>query len=644
MSELNAISAFMRAVVPWPGSASDPGYVNLHYTLPPDPKFKGKDKTFMPGWAKRDVDSFVQAVHFAGARPKTFKGLWYCLSLQGKTKLNKKGQTIADRKTENALALKAIWVDVDIKHYPDASTCLKDMLAFIAKMGLPSPTIVNSGGGFHFYWINKKTMLPDEWRTFASGLKQYLIDEGVKADYGITTDIARVLRMPGTLNQKPEYPAPIEVKLITPTYEYDFNTPAFQKLANHAPPLPAAKPSHSIFAEGADMESFKVKPFWNDQFKDEADLNAGINTNLVDPTPIFKQCGFYRDALKNGGKDYGQELWMYSILGATFMEKGDVIAHEISKGHKDYSPSDTDEMFSRKVADRDNLGLGYPSCATIKGAGCKACEGCPLLGKIKSPLNIRPQVTATVTDTSQSNPPNQASWTGKLGVSLKNIPHRKWLYGVDLVRGELTVIASPGGAGKSSLAIGMAICIATNRELLGEKIRGGSNLKAVVINGEDSTDEIRRRVYAFSLQHGLAESDLSRLTVVGASDLWVQRISFLTTNGDKSALNQGGLDALQLALEALKPDVIVLDPLVSFCAGGNINDNAVMSLVMRKLKEIAARYECAVLIVHHTRKGGDAGNVEAVSGAAAITNLSRRAIMPVTPAGGRDQKARNSSF
>ena len=97
-----------------------------------------------------------------------------------------------------------------------------------------------------------------------------------------------------------------------------------------------------------------------------------------------------------------------------------------------------------------------------------------------------------------------------------------------------------------------------------------------------------------------------------------------------SVLNQDGLDALQpIALDALQPDIIVLDPLVSFCAGGNMNDNSVMSLVMRKLKEIAARNRCAVIIVHHTRKGGDAGNVEAISGAAAITpTLARRAIMP----------------
>jgi AAA domain len=128
----------------------------------------------------------------------------------------------------------------------------------------------------------------------------------------------------------------------------------------------------------------------------------------------------------------------------------------------------------------------------------------------------------------------------------------------------------------------------------------------LVVNGEDSTEEIWRRGYAFCLAHGIAERDLHGLTAVGADDVWVQRISFLTTNErGLSALNQGGLDALQLALDALHPDVIVIDPLVSFCAGGNMNDNAVMSSVMRKLKEIAARYECAVLIVHHTRKGGE---------------------------------------
>jgi hypothetical protein len=218
----------------------------------------------------------------------------------------------------------------------------------------------------------------------------------------------------------------------------------------------------------------------------------------------------------------------------------------------------------------------------------------------------------------------------ELKVSFSNIPHRQWLYGFDLVRGELTVIGSPGGVGKSSLAIGMAVSIATGTELLGEKIRG-SDLKALLINAEDSGTEIQRRVWAFCMARNIAEQNLTRLHIAGADDRRVQQLSFLRTNSKNvSELDTSGLAVLESALETLRPDVVVLDPLVALCAGGNMNDNASMSLVMRELKRLAAKYGCAVLIVHHTRKGGDVGSAEAISGAAAIINLARRAIMPVS--------------
>ena len=74
----------------------------------------------------------------------------------------------------------------------------------------------------------------------------------------------------------------------------------------------------------------------------------------------------------------------------------------------------------------------------------------------------------------------------------------------------------------------------------------------------------------------------------------------------------------------------MLDPLIAlFCANGNINDNSSMSLVIRALKRLAIKFNCAILIVHHTRKGGDAGSAEAISGASSIVNHSRRTIMPV---------------
>jgi RecA-family ATPase len=155
------------------------------------------------------------------------------------------------------------------------------------------------------------------------------------------------------------------------------------------------------------------------------------------------------------------------------------------------------------------------------------------------------------------------------------------------------------------------------------------------INGEDSRAEIARRLWAFCQEHKISEQDIARLSVAAADDPRVQSMSFLHANERATIVNDDGFRSLQAALETLRPDLVVVDPLVVFCGGGNMNDNAVMSLVTRKLKGLAVRFDCAILIVHHTRKGRSTGDnsaedAERIGGAAAIVNLARRALMPVT--------------
>jgi AAA domain len=601
ITDWNAVSVFMAAVVPWPGSQEDLGWVVLPNGYA-DTKFPGgrdpKTNKYPvgPGKPFKTVDKLVSYVGWAH-KTHNIKDIFFVLSLQRNVGTSRNGKPQGKKSKAAALMVKAIWLDIDVGKegaYDTVEDALKAVIKFKEKNGLPPfSAIVGSGGGIHVYWISDKALSPTEWRPYAEGLKALAANDGLKCDLGVTTDIARMLRVPGTFNHKLAAPRPCQLFNVKLTlYEFPTSLAMLPQITPIGQPaMSKATPAHSLFDPAAVMASFQQPPAFNIADPNDT-LGAGIDKlsdTPLDPRPIFKGCSFYRDAFATGGRDHKQDLWMYAVLGTTFMKGGRVYAHEISKGHANYAPAETDAMYDRKVAERHGLGLGYPQCSTIQGAGCKSCAKCPLLGKVKSPLNIRPAVTATVTNAaSPSGSSGQANWTGRSGISFDNIPHRKWLYGSDFVRGELTVIGSPGGAGKSSLAIGMAICVATNRELLGEKIRGGGNLKVLVINGEDSTDEIRRRTYAFCLAHRVAEHDLKDLTIVGADDAWVQRISFLKTNEKgMSALNQDGLDALHLALDALHPDVIVLDPLVSFCAGGNMNDNAVMSSVMRKLKEIA---------------------------------------------------------
>src|SRR5262245_37831008 len=138
-----------------------------------------------------------------------------------------------------------------------------------------------------------------------------------------------------------------------------------------------------------------------------------------------------------------------------------------------------------------------------------------------------------------------------------------------------------------------------------------------------------RRLWAYCLQHHIPEAAIKRFRLLGADDWRTQKLSFLRTDKGSSVLDKAGLQFLELLLQEIRPDLLVLDPLVSFCGGGNVNDNAVMALVMRELKRLATKFNCAILVVHHTRKGGEPGSAEAISGASSIVNLARRAIMVV---------------
>jgi AAA domain len=228
-----------------------------------------------------------------------------------------------------------------------------------------------------------------------------------------------------------------------------------------------------------------------------------------------------------------------------------------------------------------------------------------------------------------------ANWSAAgLQVSFTNIPHRHWLYGTYLVRGEITVLAAPGGAGKTALATGIAVEVAAGNAKLGEQLWRNSDQKVLYLSGEEGGAEITRRIYAFCKQHNISEKDVARLSVAAADDPRVQSTSLLGVNEKATVLNEAGFKSLQSALEQLRPDLLVLDPLVVFCGGGDMN-GTIMSLVMRKLKALAVLFDCAMLIVHHTRKGrpgsdDPAEQAERISGAAAIVNLARRALMPVT--------------
>lgn len=400
MSDWNAIQAFMAHVVPWPQTPADPGFVNLHFSSvdrkDPTKLYKGG------GWPFRSVESFIGRASWINTTDQ-FKDVWYCLSLQSQVKPNPRtpAKPKAQRLAANALSVKSLWIDADVGpkagEYPTLEAALKALILFREKHKLPPySALVASGGGLHGYWISKSALTVREWAPYAEGLRALLIQDKLVKDPGITTDVARILRVPGTFNHKTTPPKPV-LLLNTPLVMYDFavDLVLLPTVAPAVSTVQVNKPEQTLFADGADMASFKAPPVLAAVAGDTLGTQTHEDMSL-DPRPIFTNCGFYREALRIGGADYDNALWMYSVLGATFMENGNAIAHQISKGHPTYSEVDTQALYDRKVAERADRGIGYPSCAAIAGAGCKSCASCPLFAKGKSPLNIRPVVPATV--------------------------------------------------------------------------------------------------------------------------------------------------------------------------------------------------------------------------------------------------------
>jgi RecA-family ATPase len=202
----------------------------------------------------------------------------------------------------------------------------------------------------------------------------------------------------------------------------------------------------------------------------------------------------------------------------------------------------------------------------------------------------------------------------------QDIPPRAWLAPRYLLRGSVTVLAGVGSAGKSSLCVGYAVALALGMrfgrfepaDLPDGASFGAPRRKALLYNVEDDDDEQRRRLSAALRQFASGPSDIAgRVLRCGPASIGtlLERDSFTGAVAFTEAWH-----ALEALLAQERPDLVVLDPLVELHTAEE-NDNTALRTVIAHLRGIAQRHGCAVLLVHHTRKGAEAGDMEGIRGA-----------------------------
>jgi hypothetical protein len=202
-----------------------------------------------------------------------------------------------------------------------------------------------------------------------------------------------------------------------------------------------------------------------------------------------------------------------------------------------------------------------------------------------------------------------------------DIPVRRFVYGKHFIRQFLSMTVAPGGVGKSSLGIVEALAMASGKPLLG--VKPERRLKVWLFNGEDPVEELWRRIMAAAVRYGLKIEDIEGHLFVDSGRRMPVVIAEQTREG--AVITAPVVDAVKATITANAIDVMIVDPFVSSHRVSE-NDNNAVERVAKTWSAIADETNCAIDLVHHSRKtGGAEVVVEDGRGASALLSAARSA-------------------
>lgn len=390
---MNATTQFLSRVLPWTKQGDTPAYFNIHFkSVPDNPAVKKNDDGTVwrgkPGQALGEVTKIVTYLTTNPKMVSQVRDIYFCTSSQERSKTlvnaSNKSYVVASRHASTAVRMKAIFLDIDLvegkkakdKGYPNEAELVAAFRNFLVVTKLPIPTImVYTGGGYHMYWVFEEALTIPVWQGLADALAEATRQVGLKCDTGCTVDCARILRVPGTKNYKYDPPRMVEVKRLD---SRDFT---FEELDT---PLSPFKVTRTRIVGDRDMTLFPPRRVNNAV----SDLAAGVfNSTPPDIDQLAEGCGFIREAITTGGRDFPEPLWNLTTLISVYTAGGLDDAKRMASGYPDYEEWKTEQKYEEKIGQ----GAKPPMCATISGE-YKGCATCPYLPAGKSPVNLAPLI------------------------------------------------------------------------------------------------------------------------------------------------------------------------------------------------------------------------------------------------------------
>ena len=284
------------------------------------------------------------------------------------------------RNAKNSDKFRALWVDLDIGKntaFEDQAVGLAALRKFIDSIKLPKPTVVSSGYGLHVYWAFNEEVDYNTWKPLATALVQHISAEGFDVkDKGLTTDAARILRIPNTKNFKNNNQVYVNVIFS------NGSTPV-EDLKNILK-VGALSPVSMLELSGASTNSL------NETTRALLGNTVYKFSRIMQKTASGNGCAQMLNIYTNQD-EISEPLWRAGLSIAQFCEDRETAIHKISCRHPEYDPVDTQTKAT---------GIKGPHlCSTFKTLDSPTCEGCKYAGTISSPLLLgRDILEASPTD------------------------------------------------------------------------------------------------------------------------------------------------------------------------------------------------------------------------------------------------------
>ena len=275
------------------------------------------------------------------------------------------------RTNDNVKNIKAFWLDIDCgvgKPYADQGDGLTALKAFCKTVGLPKPTIVNSGRGLHVYWPLTEPITRKEWVNAAKRLKVVCNQEGLEDDPARTADAASILRMPDTFNHKAEPPLPVAVMVMGDEISFGEFKDKLGVMDETPDYLPTFADDMTKALMGNRQHRFQI---------------------IVDKNVNGTGCLQLARAIADQ-KVLDEPRWRAALSIAKFCTDAETAVHDVSRDHPDYHPDET-------VA-KVQLIKGPYTCDSWEAINPSGCAGCIHKGKIKSPITLGAEIAAATAE------------------------------------------------------------------------------------------------------------------------------------------------------------------------------------------------------------------------------------------------------